>query len=104
MARRRQINGVKAIDTLGGLIWFRNSGLGHYERGNYETERFHVRYELEKRKWSPQEPDGDTGWYLYSFNAPGGFFGVWCGYTIMEAADLATEMILRRDLKGGRNA
>lgn len=101
MAKYAQINGQrkKVITTEGGITWHRNSGLGHYERGNWETELYGVRYEIEKRKWSQQEPDCDTGWYLYSFNAPGGFFGEWCGKTILEAAEAATSKIHQRDLR-----
>lgn len=98
MAKRVQVNGKKVIETEGGVIWSRNSGLGHYERGNYEAELFGVRYELERRKWYP----GDTpitGWYLYSFNVSGGFFGEWCDTHLLDAADKATELILKRDLR-----
>lgn len=100
MAKYAQINGdkKKVITTDGGITWRRNSGLGHYERGNWETELYGVRYEIEKRKWSPGDTP-DTGWYLYSFNVTGGFFGEWCGTTILEAAEVATNKIHERDLR-----
>lgn len=99
MAKRVQVDGKKVLDTEGGLTWSREAGLKKSERGKYEAEMHGVQYQLEKRTWSQQEPDCDTGWYLYSTNVYGGFFGAWCASTIVEAVDVATEMILKRDLR-----
>ena len=99
MSKYIQINGVKVIDSEGGLTWRRETGLKHYEHGKWEAELYGVRYELERRKWSKQEPDCDSGWYLYSFNVTGGFFGEWCAKTLREAVDVATSLILQQDLR-----
>lgn len=97
MSRRVRVGGVEALEAVGGVMWERDNGLERYERGNYSTRRSGVPYQLEKRTWSPGEPD-DTGWYLYSYGVVGGFFGVWCAKALTNAVDVATEMILKRDL------
>lgn len=99
MSRRVQIDGIKMLEADGGIVWGRETGLRKSERGKYVAELYGVTYELEKRRWSPQEPGDDTGWYLFSTNVYGGFFGARCASTIVEAVDVATEMILTRDLR-----
>lgn len=103
MARRMQIKGKKVIRADNGLVWSRNSGLGRYERGNYETELSGVRYELERRSWSPDSRVDDSGWYLSSFNLTNGFTGEWCGSTIVDAVDAATTKITYRSLEMEQN-
>lgn len=88
MSKRIQVNGKKVIEAEGGLVWSRNSTLGHYERGNYEAELLGVHYKLEKR-YLPV-----FGWYLSTLNAQNGFRAEWCGsHLIMEAVDVATAKI-----------
>ena len=60
---------------------------------------FGITYELEKRRRSPGDTP-DTGWYLYSCGADGGFFGEYCDRTLLPAVDEASKMIAKTDLRG----
>lgn len=95
MAKRIQYCGTKLIrgDEIG-ISWERK------ESGKYETDMDGVTYELENRTANVRDETHDTGWYLYSRGADGDFFGKWCARTILEAVDVANEMIDKARLRG----
>ncbi|MER6092525.1 hypothetical protein [Streptomyces bluensis] len=67
--------------------------------GRYETRLFGVTYELEKRVKNLKDETPDTGWYLYSKNVAGGFFGEFMAATLMAAIDEASEAVYAADLR-----
>ena len=100
MARRRQAEGERYIEADNGFGWSKKrASVASVERGSYYATIFGVEYELEKRRRSPGDTPG-TGWYLYSYGVPGGFFGEWCGSTLLSAIDEASKMIAKADLRG----
>jgi hypothetical protein len=100
MARRVRHMGERLIEADNGVGWSRErASVASVSSGRYTTEIFGVRYELEKRRRSRVEPGSDTGWHLYSLNNTY-FFGEFCGSTLMEAVDEASEVIIKADLRG----
>ncbi len=95
MARRTQHLGQRMIEADNGFGWTRDP-----DTGKYVTEVFGVTYEMEKRRKNRNDECPDTGWYMYSKGADGGWFGEWCGKTITMAVDEASELIAERDLRG----
>lgn len=84
MAKYSTADGVRGITGDDGLGWLPD---GKRWQCSYGTG-----YTLEKRVRNLKDSTPDTGWYLYS-NAPGGLFGEWCGSRILDAVDVANELI-----------
>ena len=67
--------------------------------GKYETHLFGVTHELEKRARNVKDGCPDAGWYLYTKDAPGGFFGEFMATTLMPAIDAASEAVYAADMR-----
>jgi hypothetical protein len=101
MARRMKAEGRPYIEADNGFGWVRDrASVASVASGKYRASIFGIRYELEKRRRNVADETYDTGWYLYSFGVPSGFFGEWCAPTLLPAIDEASKMIAKADLRG----
>jgi len=91
MAKYRTVKGERCIESEDGRRWTKDDG------GRWTCSIGTVMCELEKRVACPGDTP-DTGWYLYTNGASGGYFGEWCGRRILEAVDEATQLLGRVDL------
>lgn len=84
------------------VVWNANKTMGFTrigERLYRSDEVFGVTYELEWRRANIEDGCPDSGWYLYSKGADGGFFGEWCDHGIRSAVNYAVELIVEADLR-----
>lgn len=91
MARRKQADGERYIESDNGFGWARDP-----ENGNYRTTLFGITYELERRGGTQEM----FGWYLYTIKGSTHFFGEWCARSLLPAIDEASELITKTDLRG----
>lgn len=96
MAKRTQFMGERLIESDSGLGWSfkRGSPALSIHPGQWVTEIFGHRYRLVKYA-------GAGGWCLYlGDDVNPHFYGVPCGATLPDAIDVASEKILKADLRG----
>lgn len=98
MAARKQHMGERIIEADNGFGWTRRRGSSALaiSTGTYETDVFGVSYKLEKF----DHPRDEAGWYLYSPSHPSDIWGEFCATNLLPAIDVASEMIVKADLRG----
>lgn len=90
MAKYTRAEGTRGITGEDGYGWLPVDGA--WVRADHDEPT----YTLEKRRRSPKDGTHTTGWYLYD-DASGGFFGEFTSSRILEAVDLANDMIARAE-------
>ncbi len=100
MARRAEFCGIRHIEADNGIGWHADSrsSVLAVAPNKHVAVVFGIEYWLEKFK----DPDGVSGWYLYSSVSAvqGGFHAVHCAPTLMPAIDEASKLIAEADLRG----
>lgn len=90
MAKYRTAEGERYIEGDGGHGWAPVDGAYVLDLRGLGT------YTLEKRRRSPKDGTHTTGWYLYSEGgSEATYFGEFCASRILEAVDVADDMIFR---------